>query len=120
MRGLGELEASAMDVLWEAPGPMSVREVLRTLTQRRPLAYTTVMTVLDNLYKKGYVHRTMQSRAYLYEAAFTRGQAEADAMRQVLDDASDAESALLHFVETMTDDEFAVIRAGFDRRRRKP
>jgi len=120
MRGLGELEASAMDVLWGAADPMSVREVLGVLTKRRPLAYTTVMTVLDNLHRKGYVHRTKHSRAYLYQASFTRGQAAADAMRQVLNEAADVESALMHFVDSMTDDESAVIRDGLDRRHSKP
>jgi len=117
MRGLGELEAVTMDVLWRTPGPMSVRDVLNILTERRSLAYTTVMTVLDNLHRKGYVRRAKLARAYLYEATFTRGQAAADAMRQVLDEATDIESALLHFVDSMTDVESAVIRDGLDRRR---
>ncbi len=59
MRGLGELESAVMDVLWSMPGPLRVRDVLDELAPGRTLAYTTVMTVLDNLHRKGWVQREM-------------------------------------------------------------
>lgn len=43
MRGLGELEAVVMGVLWGGARPMTVREVREDLAPARPLAYTTVM-----------------------------------------------------------------------------
>ena len=46
-----------MDVLWRAQGPLKVREVLERLDTGRVLAYTTVMTVLDNLHRKDWVTR---------------------------------------------------------------
>lgn len=66
---LGPLEISVMDVLWQrAEG--NVHEVARQLD--RPLAYTTVMTTLDRLFKKGLLTRRKSERAFLYSARFTR------------------------------------------------
>ena len=118
MRGLGALEAAVMDVLWNAEAPLSVRGVLEGLTWPKPLAYTTVMTVLDNVHRKGYVERSMQGRAYLYHPKVARGEAAADAIRQVLNDAVDPEAVLMHFASTVTDEEVRVLRSGLDRRNR--
>ena len=52
MQGLGELKAAVMDVLWHAEEPRSVRDVLQGINRDRTLAYTTIMTVLDNLHRK--------------------------------------------------------------------
>src|ERR1700687_3392757 len=52
MRQFGELEAVIMDRLWERGRPTLVREVLDDLREDRPLAYTTVMTVMENLCRK--------------------------------------------------------------------
>src|SRR6266567_1790460 len=62
MNRLGELERAIMEVLWEAPDPMTVRQVGTCLTDR-DLAHTTVMTVLDRLAKKGFARRQRAGRA---------------------------------------------------------
>ena len=53
MRQFGELEAVIMDRLWDWGRPVLVREVLDDLRKDRSLAYTTVMTVMENLHRKG-------------------------------------------------------------------
>ena len=75
-----------MDVLWrhDAP-PKSVREVLDDLTGR-DLAYTTVLTVLDRLAKKGFVARELDGRAWQYRSAVTREWIAEAAVRQILAD----------------------------------
>ena len=75
--GLGDLEREVMRQLWAATGPMTVRQVHEALSRRRDLAYTTVMTVLDRLTKKGVVTREKADRAYLYAATQTREEATA-------------------------------------------
>jgi predicted transcriptional regulator len=65
----GPLEADVMDVLWRGED-FAVRDVQGQLG--RPIAYTTVMTTLDRLFKKGFVNRRRQGRAFLYTAAFGR------------------------------------------------
>ena len=72
MRGLGDLEASVMDRLWAWEHPATVREVLDDLRRDRDLAYTTVMTVLDNLHRKGWLTRELDGRAYRYRPVASR------------------------------------------------
>ncbi|MFC5288448.1 BlaI/MecI/CopY family transcriptional regulator [Actinokineospora guangxiensis] len=114
MRGLGELEAAVMDVLWSAPGTRTVREVLTELSSSRKLAYTTVMTVLDNLHRKGRVTREMDQRAYRYAPATSREEAVARALRELIDSSGDPRSVLMHFVRSASPDESDTIREALD------
>src|SRR5437660_8201750 len=66
---LGPLEIALMEILW-THGEGNVRDVIDRLG--RPLAYTTVMTTLDRLYKKGLLTRRKAERAFVYSAALTR------------------------------------------------
>src|SRR4051812_12610981 len=66
---MGRLETTVMDILWAA-GESNVHEVTRKLD--RPLAYTTVMTTLDRLYKKGLLDRQLIERAFHYIPRFSR------------------------------------------------
>lgn len=71
---LGHLENSVMELLWQR-GESSVRDVAERLD--RSLAYTTVMTTLDRLYKKGLLDRRKSERAFLYAARISREELEA-------------------------------------------
>ncbi|UZJ25173.1 BlaI/MecI/CopY family transcriptional regulator [Rhodococcus antarcticus] len=108
--GLGELEAAVMQVLWDSQEPRSVRDVLDSLNEERSLAYTTVLTVLDNLHRKEWVAREKVSRAFLYRAVETRDQAAARALRVILDGAGDTEAVLLHFARTVSPGESIALR----------
>jgi predicted transcriptional regulator len=70
---LGHLETTVMEILWQR-GASNVRDVGQCLA--RPLAYTTVMTTLDRLYKKGLLDRQKQDRAFIYVPRYTRRQWE--------------------------------------------
>ena len=76
---LGPLEHSVMQVVWQI-GSCSVRDVVQQLD--RDLAYTTVMTTMDRLYKKGLLDRTKCDRAFLYSAHVSKDRWE----RQRTDD----------------------------------
>ncbi|MEV0085536.1 BlaI/MecI/CopY family transcriptional regulator [Saccharopolyspora sp. NPDC050642] len=119
MQGLGELEGAVMDVVWQSAEPMTVREVLAELNNTRDLAYTTVMTVLDNLHRKGWVERELHNRAYLYTPAEAREAAAARAMRELLESSGDPEAVLLHFAQSASEDETAALRRGLRRRPRR-
>jgi predicted transcriptional regulator len=77
----GHLEREVMEVVWQG-GSVSVRDVQGRLS--RAVAYTTVMTTLDRLFKKGFVERIRDGRAFLYSAAHTRQQVEAAVAAGVL------------------------------------
>ena len=69
-RVLGDLELSIMEVLWEE-SPQAVRDVQRRVA-RGKLAYTTIMTTLDRLYKKGLLAREKDGIAFVYRPAIDR------------------------------------------------
>lgn len=100
--GLGELETAVLELLWDdcagGTGDLSVRQVTDMLAESRPLAYTTVMTVLAHLYDKGAVSREKVGRGYRYRPARSREDFGADALGELLRASGDAEKLLLHFV----------------------
>ncbi len=67
----GDLEQAVMDVLWATPAAMSVRDVQGKLAPQRVLAYTTVMTVMDRLAKKGQLTRELDGRAWMYQPIYS-------------------------------------------------
>lgn len=70
---LGHLETQVMELVWER-GCGSVHDVMRGL--ERTLAYTTIMTTLDRLYKKGLLERRKEERAFVYSPRFSRAEWE--------------------------------------------
>jgi predicted transcriptional regulator len=66
-------ELDIMKVVWDTPGA-TVREVHRVLSHTRPVAYTTVMTLMNILEHKGYLTRRKVDRAYVYRATKPRRQ----------------------------------------------
>jgi predicted transcriptional regulator len=93
---LGRLEQEVMSVVWGG-GALTVRDVQGALP--RPAAYTTVMTTLDRLYKKGFVNRVREGRAFVYTAARSRQEVEAAVasgfVRGLLSQGSEAARPLL-------------------------
>lgn len=114
MRQLGQLEAAVMQRLWSWDHPVAVRDVLEDLVKERPLAYTTVMTVLDNLHSKGVVRREKLGRAFLYSPTVTREEHTAALLEQVLSDSTDRGATLLHFVGKMDADQIDELRSALD------
>jgi predicted transcriptional regulator len=109
MQGLGELQAAVMNVLWDAAEPLKVREVLDRLDTGKPLAYTTVMTVLDNLHRKRWTRREMDGQAYRYRPAVSRAEAAARALRDILDSSGDPDAVLQHFARSVSDHESTIL-----------
>jgi predicted transcriptional regulator len=119
VRGFGDLEAMVMDRLWSWRRPVTVREVLEDLQTDRKIAYTTVMTVMDNLHSKGWLRRELDGRAYRYEPVATREQYSADLMREALDASKDSGTTLVHFLDRVTEAESDALRRELQRRKRR-
>ena len=79
---LGELEKSVLATIRDG-GEQSVSGVLEAL--RNAYAYTTVMTTLDRLYKKGLLERRKEGRAFLYSTRYTEAEVERTVAEDVLD-----------------------------------
>ena len=80
----GDLELEVLSLLWEADRPLLVADVHSRLQSKRELAYTTVLTVLGNLYKKRAVDRARQGKAHVYWAVHKRVQAAAGMFSNLL------------------------------------
>jgi predicted transcriptional regulator len=119
MRGFGDLEAAIMQRLWNDDGSMSVREVQEALSPERRLAYTTVMTVLDNLHRKGWLRRQMYGRAYRYEPVASRDEYTARLMSEALRDSGSREAAFMHFVDDITTEDVEALRHALRKQGRK-
>ncbi len=114
MNRLGELERKVMDVLWDFPprdAPLTGREVADHLPDR---AYTTVLTILDRLRRKGLVHRTTEGRVHRFEAADTREAYMAELMIDAMGDTGDRGAVLARFAESVSSDEARVLRLALD------
>lgn len=79
------VELAIMKSLWHRRSA-SVREVQADLRPERKLAYTTVMTVLDRLFRKGMVRRRKEARAHIYTPAFSELALRSAAVADLLDD----------------------------------
>ncbi|MEW1599452.1 BlaI/MecI/CopY family transcriptional regulator [Streptomyces sp. NPDC093808] len=110
MRRLGELEAEIMDRLWRWQRPATVREIVDDINKERQLAYTTVMTVANILYNKGWLLRGKQGRAWVYTPVRSREEYAAALMEDALGASEDRPVALTHFVQQMNPDEISALR----------
>ena len=123
MGDFGDLEAVVMDLLWSRSEPATVRDVQSALAAERPLAYTTLMTVMDRLHGKGWLTREMHGRAYSYRPSATREEYSAQLMTDALDSSSDRTATLVRFLEQMDARDATRLRSVLDARvakRRRP
>ncbi|WP_116051466.1 BlaI/MecI/CopY family transcriptional regulator [Amycolatopsis palatopharyngis] len=105
MRGFGELEAVVMDRVWDREDTITVRDVFESLKKTRQIAYTTVMSTMDNLHRKGSLARTREGKAFLYWPTLTREENSARLMRAALESGGNPDVVLSRFFEQMTDGE---------------
>lgn len=81
---LAPLELECMTTLWSLHAG-TVREIRDTLAERRPRAYTTIMTIMDRLARKQIVTRQRIGRAWRYQANLSQQEARTHAIAQVLE-----------------------------------
>lgn len=114
MRRLGDLEAAVMDRMWSVEGTATVRDVCEHLREGRKIAYTTVMTTMDNLHRKGFLDRERDGRAYRYRCVASRAAFRAELMQEALGKEA-SEAVLTHFVGQLSDAERARLDAVLQR-----
>ena len=93
-------ELAIMKVVWKLE-TATVRDVFEHLQSRRPVAYTTVLTMMKILEQKGYVKKTRDDRAFVYSATRPRAQVIGGMVREFVDRVFDGASRpmLLHLVK---------------------
>lgn len=107
-RPMGSLESEVLEQLWgsaEALTPAQVQEALGA-----DLAYTTVMTILTRLWKKGLVQRRRSGRAYAYTPVLGEADYLAERMQDELKRTPDRQAVLSRFVDALSDSDAAALR----------
>ncbi|CAN3131709.1 BlaI/MecI/CopY family transcriptional regulator [Mycobacterium sp. smrl_JER01] len=117
-RGFGDLEAVVMDCVWDHAQPVTVREIFDDISQRRQIAYTTVMSTMDNLYRKHWLERQRDGKAYVYQAAMSREERSARLMKAAFDAGGDTDAVLAFFVDQMSAEQSAQLKAALRKGRR--
>jgi predicted transcriptional regulator len=117
VRGFGELEAVIMERVWEHAAPVTVRDLHGELSAERTIAYTTVMSTMDNLHRKAWLTRVKEGKAYRYTATASREEYSARLMREALADGGDTEVVLSHFLAQMDGEESETLRSVLGRLR---
>ena len=118
VRGFGELEAAIMDRVWAAGRPVRVREIHDALRPEREPAYNTVLTVVEILYRKGWLTREKDGRAFRYLATASREDYTAGLMEEAFDASPDRLATLRSFVQRIDPAEAAELAAMLDEARR--
>ena len=117
MRVFGDLETVVMAQLWELGGQGTVRDVLERIQRDRAIAYTTVLSTMENLHRKGHLTRDREGKAYRYRTALTHAQHTAGLMREALSRGGrETEAVLTHFVGEMSEHELVELRDVLSRR----
>lgn len=117
-RAMGELEAQVMAVLWDLDDWVTPRQVHVRLPAEPAVVYSTVMTTLRRLWKKGMVERRAEGKAFAYHPVLGREEHTAERMVALLDAAHDHEVALSHFLSGLDPARRRQLRRLLDRGKR--
>src|ERR1700750_887021 len=109
-----------MDRVWDRGTAVPVRELFDELQRERAIAYTTVMSTMDNLHRKGWLTREREGKAYRYTAVASREEYSARLMGEALADAGDTAAVLRQFVGAMDGEQSAALRAVLNKLTRRP
>ena len=100
------LEMMCLNALWDI-GEGNVEDVRKVVAQSRPLAYTTVLTLLDRLTRRGAVSRRKEGRGFRYQPTVERDRLRRLALRQFLEYHFEGSAAKLRvFLEVPVDETF--------------
>ncbi|MFH1738261.1 MAG: BlaI/MecI/CopY family transcriptional regulator [bacterium] len=80
---LGELQKAVMESIWEQ-GEATVRQVRDKLKRRKPLAYTTILSIIQRLEKAGWVKHRVEGRTYVYQPTHSRNQEAGRSLKQFI------------------------------------
>lgn len=108
--GLGELEQAIMEVVWASDRRVTGREVVDHLAKARPVVYTTVLTVMDRLARKGILEKQPTGKAHTYQAVQSRETYTAQRMASLLGASGNPTTVLVRFIEQLPTDQVDKLR----------
>lgn len=96
------LESSVMEILWRTENPLTPSQVHETLERERAIAYTTVLTVMSRLWKKGMLKRKRRGRTYTYTPREAKAESAARRMEEMLAATQERSLTLSRFIENLS------------------
>ena len=119
---LGHLQRAVLEIVWQL-GEASVHQVREKLTRNRKLAYTTVLTAMQNLEKAGWLRHKTQGKSYIYLPARTRQEAGASSLGRLLKRAFDGDPFLMfqHLIKdsNLKDEQLQTLKKMIDDKRKE-
>lgn len=109
-RERGHLEAEVMQLLWSNPGGLTSAQLETAFTERRRPARTTLLTVLSRLEDKDLVARTSAPGGAVFRATQAQSEHVASSMARLLESSADRNSALTHFVGSLSEQDLDMLR----------
>lgn len=116
---MGALEDAVMDILWRSSDWMIPSHVHEALQRDRTIHYSTVMTTMSRLARKGRLERRKVGRAFAYHPTSTRADWTASRMSEVLEVSDDRHESLAHFLADLSEADRTQLRKMLNRRREK-
>jgi BlaI family penicillinase repressor len=119
---LGQLQRAVIEVVWEL-GEASVHQVRKELGRKKKLAYTTILTAMQNLEKAGWLRHRTEGKVYIYSPTRTRDQASEKSVRKFVERIFDGDALLMfqHFMRQskLSDKELQELRKMIDEKRKE-
>jgi BlaI family penicillinase repressor len=119
---LGELQRAVIEVVWEL-GEATVHQVRTQLRRKKRLAYTTVLTAMQNLERAGWLRHRSEGKSYVYVPTRTREEAGANSVRKFVERMfdGDALSMFQHLMRQskLGDQELRELRKMIDEKRKE-
>ncbi len=119
---LGHLQRAVLEIVWQL-GEATVHQVREKLTRSRKLAYTTVLTAMQNLEKAGWLRHKTQGKSYIYLTARTRQEAGASSLGRLLKRAFDGDPFLMfqHLIKdsNLKDEQLQTLKKMIDDKRKE-
>jgi predicted transcriptional regulator len=119
---LGELQEAIMEVVW-AMGEATSRHVQERLSQKRPLAYTSVLSIMQRLEKAGWLRHRTDQRTYVYQPAFSRDQESRRSLGHFIERVFHGNSQLViqHLIEQgdLSEEDLLALQKLINRKRRE-
>lgn len=119
---LGHLQRAVLEIVWQFE-EATVHQVRDQLSRRKKLAYTTVLTALQNLEKAGWLRHKTKGKSYIYMPARTREEAGASSLRRLLKRAFDEDAFLMfqHLIKdsNLKDEQLQTLKKMIDEKRKE-
>ncbi len=119
---LGRLQRSVIEVVWEL-GEASVHQVRKRLSNKKKLAYTTILTAMQKLEKAGWLRHRAEGKTYVYIPTRTREEAGAKSVRKFMERIFDGDALMMfqHLMQEnkLSDEELRELRKMIDQKRRE-